>query len=180
MEEDSPMVFEFLNFGAELEIQIDGNNKAQCPRCKRRFRQLLQHFRQVEVCGSYVDLKNFKKKFQLFNNRKRQNIYRERKLMENTEETLRLEAKRQRNIRAKKLENDADGTRRIEAEKQRRLRSRKLGYDSYESFKNDAANREQQRKQRKQERIRKSMEAMHKRCEEFNAKRKEMSGAMTK
>ena len=171
MDEDTPLIFEFLNFGSELEIQINENNEAQCPMCKRRFRQLLQHFRQVEVCGCNVDLKNFKKEYQLFNNRKRQNMFRERKLMENAEETHTSEAKKQRKIRARKLENDADETHRIEAEKQRRIRSRKLGYDSYESFKNDAANREQQRKQRKQERIRKSMESMHRRFEEHNAMR---------
>ena len=165
MEEDTPLIFKFINFGSEFMINIDENNEAQCPMCKRRFRQLLQHFRQVEVCGCNVDLKNFKKEYQLFNNRKRQNMFRERKLIENAEETHTSEAKKQRKIRARKLENDADETHRIEAEKQRRIRSRKLGY---ESFKNDAANREQQRKQ---ERIRKSMESMHRRFEEHNAMR---------
>ena len=63
-------------------------------------------------------------------------MFRERKLMENAEETHTSEAKKQRKIRARKLENDADETHRIEAERQRRIRSRKLGYDS---FKNDAA-----------------------------------------
>jgi hypothetical protein len=168
MEQDTPLIFKFINFGSEFMINIDENNEAQCPMCKRRFRQLLQHFRQIKLCGSYVDLVNFKREYQLFNNRKRQNMHRHKKLIENAEETHKAEAEKQRLIRARKLNNDADETHRVEAEKQRMLRSRKLGYDSYESFKKEAAKRKQQRKQ---DRIRKSTESVMKMVEEHNAMR---------
>ena len=168
MDQENPRIFKFINFDSEFEVNIDENNEAKCPMCNRRFRQLLQHFRQIKVCGSNVDLENFKREYQLFNNIRRQNMYRHRKLMENAEETRKAEAEKQRLIRAKKLNNDADKTRRVEAEKQRRLRSRKLGYDSYENFLNDAAKRKQQRKQ---EKIRKSTESVRKLVEEHNAMR---------
>ena len=35
MEEDTSRNFKFINFGSELEIYIDENNQAQCPKCKK-------------------------------------------------------------------------------------------------------------------------------------------------
>ena len=66
MEQDNPLIFKFTNFGSEFIINIEEDNEAQCPMCKRRFRQLLQHFRQIKVCGTKVDLENFKREYQLF------------------------------------------------------------------------------------------------------------------
>ena len=103
MEEDTSRNFKFINFGSELEIYIDENNQAQCPKCKKKSKQLLQHIKKSTSCKSNLDFENFKIKYQSFNNRRRQTLYRQNQLSRDAEGTHDIEAKVKRKQRERKL-----------------------------------------------------------------------------
>ena len=50
MEQDTSRNFKFNNFGSELEIEIDEENKAKCPKCEKKFKQLMQHINKTTEC----------------------------------------------------------------------------------------------------------------------------------
>ena len=103
MEEDTARNFKFINFGSELEIFVDENNQAQCPKCKKKSKQLLQHIKKSTSCKSNLDFENFKIKYQSFNNRRRQTLYRQNQLSRDAEGTHDIEAKVKRKQRERKL-----------------------------------------------------------------------------
>ena len=119
MEQDTSLNFKFINLGSEVDINIDENNQAQCPKCKKRFKRLFQHMKKSKVCGSNIDLDNFEIKYQSFSHRRRQNIYRQKKLETNIEVIRQSEAEKKRKSRAKQLNRDADGTHKTEAAKKK-------------------------------------------------------------
>ena len=55
MEEDTSRNFKFKNYGSELEIEIDEQNKAKCHECGRKFKLLMQHIKQSTVCKQNLD-----------------------------------------------------------------------------------------------------------------------------
>ena len=63
MEQDTPRNFKFINFGVELEIQINENNQALCPKCNKNFKQLLQHIKKSTECKNGLDFENFSLKY---------------------------------------------------------------------------------------------------------------------
>ena len=83
MEQDTSVNFKFINFGSEVDINIDEKNQAQCPNCKKKFKQLLQHIKKTKVCGSNIDLDKFKIEYESFSRRRRQNIHRQKKIEAN-------------------------------------------------------------------------------------------------
>ena len=125
MKHVTSLTFKFINFGSELEINIDDNNQAQCPKCEKKFKQLMQHLNKSKVCRANIDLDNFKIEYESFRNKRKVNACRQRKLETNLEETHKNEAEKQRLIRERKLHIDAKGTRRNEAQKKRQERERK-------------------------------------------------------
>ena len=101
MEEGTSRTFKFINFGSALEILIDENNQAQCPRCKNKFKQLLQHIKQSTSCRNNLDFENFKIKYQSFNHKRRQIVYRQNQLSIDAEATHEVEAQIKRKQRGK-------------------------------------------------------------------------------
>ena len=138
MEDGTSLNFKFINFGSELEINIDDNNQAQCPKCQKRFKQLLQHLKKSIACRSNIDLENFRIEYQSFTNRRKQNVCRQKKLETNNDETHKYEAKKKKQEREKKLNIDAEGTHKYEAKKKKEERGRKVNIDSKETHKNEA------------------------------------------
>ena len=80
MEQDTPRNFKFISFGVELEIQINENNQALCPKCNKNFKQLLQHIKKSTECQTGLDFENFSLEYKSFNNRRRQNLHRQNQL----------------------------------------------------------------------------------------------------
>ena len=66
MEEDTSRNFKFNNFGSELEIEIDEENKAKCPKCGRKFKLLMQHIKKSTVCKQNLDFEKFRKEYDAF------------------------------------------------------------------------------------------------------------------
>ena len=77
MEQDTPRNFKFINFGIELDIQINENNQVQCPKCNQTFKQLLQHIKKSTECRTSLDFENFHMKYKSFTNRRKQNLHRQ-------------------------------------------------------------------------------------------------------
>ena len=80
MEQDTSRNFKFDNFGSELEIEINEDNRAKCYECGRKFKFLMQHIKQSIVCKKNLDYKNFKTEYESFANRRRQKAHRDKKL----------------------------------------------------------------------------------------------------
>ena len=80
MEQDTSRNFKFINFGSELEIEIDEENKAQCPKCRKKFKLLMQHIKKSSVCKQDVDYDKFNKEYDAFKNRRRQRAHCKKKL----------------------------------------------------------------------------------------------------
>ena len=166
MDQDASRNFKFDNFGSELEIEIDEENKAKCPKCGRKFKLLMQHIKKSMVCQQNLDYEKLRKEYDAFANKRRQKAYwkkelelnpikmrkfeatrkrieRERKLNVNAEETRKNEAKKIRMQRERKLKLDADGTRAHEAAVQRKQRERKLDNNADETRKQEAAKKKE-------------------------------------
>ena len=103
-EENRSCNFKITIFGNDLKITIDVDNQAQCPVCKSKFRQLLQHLKKSTNCNSiFENFESFQSKYKLFTNRIRRNNCRKRKLEANAEELHRVEAANERKQREKKI-----------------------------------------------------------------------------
>ena len=61
--------FNFNNLGADLNIEIDSNNQAQCPECNCKFKYLIKHLNCVKECRIKLDFDKFKVEYQCFMNR---------------------------------------------------------------------------------------------------------------
>ena len=119
MEQETPRNFTFNNFGSELEIEIDEDHKAKCPKCGRKFKLLMQHINKSTVCKQDLDYDKFNKEYDAFKNRRRQRAHCKKKLKLDPTETRNLEANKKRMQRERKLKVDADWTRAHEADEKR-------------------------------------------------------------
>ena len=75
MEQDTSRNFKFNNFGSELEIEIDEENKAKCPKCEERFKLLMQHIKKSTICKQNLDYDKFNKEYNAFKNRRKQRAH---------------------------------------------------------------------------------------------------------
>ena len=127
--------FKFKNLGKDLEINIDANNQALCPNCGSKFQRLLYHLQRNSDCRSFIDnFETFKDEYQLFSNRRRQNVHKQRKLDADPEEFRNDVANRVRNYRERKLEADPEELHRDEAKRARNTRDRKIKDDPEKSM----------------------------------------------
>ena len=108
MEEETSHNFKFINFGSELEINIDENIQAQCPNCKKIIKQLVHYLKKMNMCRSNIDLDHFKIEYQSFCERRKQRQISQRKLDINAEETHRKEAEKTREIKQRKLDTNSE------------------------------------------------------------------------
>ena len=100
--------FKFANFGNNLKITIDVDNQAECPVCKSKFQQLVQHLKKSANCNSiFENFETFQRKYKLFRNRIKRNNYRKRKLEANAEELHRVEAANERKQRERKISKES-------------------------------------------------------------------------
>ena len=74
MEQDTSRNFKFNNFGSELEIEIDEENKAKCPKCEEKFKLLMQHINKSTVCKQNLDYDKFNKEYDAFKNRRKKGL----------------------------------------------------------------------------------------------------------
>ena len=171
MDQDASRNFKFDNFGYELEIEIDEENKAKCPKCGRKFKLLMQHIKKSSLCQQNLDYEKFRKEYDAFTNRRCQRAYwkkklelnpikmrkieatrkrmeRERKLKANTEEMRKNKANKIKMQRERKLKVDADGTRAHEATRKRKERERKLEANAEETRKYEAIKIRRQRERK--------------------------------
>ena len=111
MDQDASISFKFDNFGSELEIEIDEDNKAKCPKCGRKFKLLMQHMKKSTECKQDLDYENFKKEYDAFTNRRCQRAHRKKELDLNPTKIRKFEATKKRIERERKLEIDAEVTR---------------------------------------------------------------------
>ena len=72
MKQDTSRNFKFINFGSELEIEINEENQAKCPECGKKFKLLMQHIKKSTECKKNLDYENFKTEYDLFALRRRQ------------------------------------------------------------------------------------------------------------
>ena len=117
--------FKFNNLNDDLEIQIDANLQAVCPKCKSKFKQLLQHLKKNLDCRSLIEnFENFRDEYQQFMNRRKQNSHRKRKLEADGDKLHIDVAKKVRQHRKSKLENNAEELHTFEATKKRNQREK--------------------------------------------------------
>ena len=126
MEQDTSRNFKFNNFGSNLEIEIDEENKAKCPKCEEKFKRLIKHISNSTVCKQDLDYEKFSKEYDAFNHRKRQKAYLKKRLELNPTETRNLEANKKRMQRERKLDVDAELTRKNEATKKKIAKGKKV------------------------------------------------------
>ena len=148
MEQDTPRNFIFINFGSELEIEIDEDHKAKCPKCGRKFKLLMQHINKSTVCKQDLDYDKFNKEYDAFKNRRRQRAHCKKELKLDPTETRNLEANKKRMQRERKLLVDAQGTRSHEASEKRKQRQKLIDMDAKETRKNEAAKIRMQRERK--------------------------------
>ena len=73
--------FKYRSNGIDLKITIDDDNQAECPQCKCKYKQLLQHLKKTTQCRLIINnFENFKNEYQAFGHRRRQLNYRRKKL----------------------------------------------------------------------------------------------------
>ena len=80
--------FKYSSLGTCLEITIDEDDDCQveCPKCKCKFKQLLQHLKKNTECRAVIEnFENFQHEYKLFGNRRRQLKHRMKKLKANAE-----------------------------------------------------------------------------------------------
>ena len=124
--------FNFNNLGADLNIEIDSNNQAQCPECNCKFKYLIKHLNCVKECRIKVDFDKFKVEYQCFMNRRRQSEHRKRKREANGEEMHRSEAIKKRKQRESKMQDNPEEMHRVWAAEKRKQRERKMQTNSEE------------------------------------------------
>ena len=141
--------FKYSSIGTDLRITIDDDNQAECPQCKCKFKQLLQHLRKTAECRLIINsFENFKNEYQAFGNRRKQCKYRKKKLEDDTEGTHVVEAAKKRKQRERKLENNAEETHIVEAIKERKQRDRKLESNAEETHIVEAIKERKQRERK--------------------------------
>ena len=119
--------FKFDNLNDDLEIQIDDDLQAVCPKCKSKFKQLIRHLKNNLDCRSLINnFENFTDEYKLFTNRRKQDRHRKRKLEVDAKDLHAIEARKKRNQRGKQLEENAEEFRKFEATKERSRREKQL------------------------------------------------------
>ena len=131
MDQDASRNFKFDNFGSELEIEIDEDCTAKCPKCGRKFKLLMQHIKKSTVCKQILDYEKFKQEYDAFTNRRRLRAHWKKELELNPIKTRKIEANKKRKQRERKLNVNTEETREYEATKKRMQRERKLAVDPY-------------------------------------------------
>ena len=148
MEQDTSKNFKFNNFGSELEIEIDEDNQAKCPKCGRKFKLLMQHIKKSTVCKQILDYEKFKQEYDAFTNRRRLRVHWKKELELNPIKTRKIEAIKKRKQRERKLNVNAEETRKYEATKIRMQRERKLVFDADETRGHEATTKRKQRERK--------------------------------
>ena len=167
MEEDTSRNFKFNNNGSVLEINIDDENKAECPMCERKFKQLVQHIKQSKQCVAIIDFDKFKDEYKAFANRRRKNKWykekgkterlskleanavgiqkqRKRRLEADVKKVHLIEASHTREQRDKRLNNNAKTVHHIEASQTREHRNKRLNANAKKVHRIEAANKQKQ------------------------------------
>ena len=140
--------FKYNNLGTCLEITIDDDDDGQveCPKCKCKFKQLLQHLKKNTECRAVIEnFENFRNEYKLFCNRRSQFKNRMKKLKANAEETHRVEAAKIKKHRQRKLESNPDETHIIEAARKIKQRESKLLRNAEETHAVEAAKMQRHR-----------------------------------
>ena len=145
-EETKQCNFKFTNYGIELELPINDANQAQCPECKCKFRQLLQHLKKSTKCNSKIEnFESFQEQYKLFGHRRRQINLRKRKLEANTEELHKAEALYKKEQRKRQLKTNAEELHRDETTWKRNQRRRKVESNPEELHRVEASVKRNQR-----------------------------------
>ena len=84
MEQDTSRNFKFNNFGSELEIEIDEDYKAKCPKCEKKFKLLMQHLKKSTECKQNLNFETFKEDYDAFTKRRRQRAHWKKKIRAGT------------------------------------------------------------------------------------------------
>ena len=98
--------FKFENEGAVIEIQIEADGRAKCPKCAVTFKQLLKHLNSNKICKIYVNFETFQDEYKKFLNRRKQSEFRKRKLEIDPDELHNAESAKKRFNRAKILSSN--------------------------------------------------------------------------
>ena len=117
--------FKFENEGAVIEIQIEADGRAKCPKCAVTFKQLLKHLNSNKICKIYVNFETFQDEYKKFLNRRKQSEFRKRKLEIDPDELHNAESAKKRFNRDKILSSNPVELHNNENSKKKRLRDKK-------------------------------------------------------